>query len=63
VQVFTKAPNAVVFLDEFEKGHCEGIPPLLLKMLDKDGRLTGMLYYLYHNAAAIGFLILSSQLF
>jgi ATP-dependent Clp protease ATP-binding subunit ClpA len=44
VQVFTKAPNAVVFLDEFEKGHCEGIPPLLLKMLDKDGRLTGMLH-------------------
>eukprot|EP00124_Ichthyophonus_hoferi_P003765 Ihof_evm4s351 gene=Ihof_evmTU4s351 len=38
--VFQAHPDAVVLLDEFEKGDCEGIPPLLLKMLDRHGRLT-----------------------
>eukprot|EP01134_Creolimax_fragrantissima_P005125 CFRG5125T1 len=38
-EVLVKHPNSVILLDEFEKGFCQGIPPLLLKMLDKNGRL------------------------
>lgn len=41
-KVFEEHPDAVVLLDEFEKGHCDGIPQLLLKMLEKDGRVPGV---------------------